>query len=264
MALLICVKSGYFRSDVGQALLRVFSNRTLPDGRRGFFHPDNFTFGRPLYLSRVYEAALAVGGVESVGVQNLQRWGKKSQGEVVAEVLTVGPYEVIRLDNDPNFPENGKIEFVWRGACEWVISDGRMALERKVYIMAEEQALNDCGCCEGITKLTPRDLANPPGLSALAYRVGTHGSFKRTMLAGLAGPDGIPALTTRADEDPAIALLDATAVMLDVLTFYQGAHRQRRLSAHGDRAYVGAGAGTSYRLRAEARRGGEHLPGLYT
>jgi hypothetical protein len=87
--------------------------------------------------------------------------------------------------------------------------------------MAEEQALNDCGCCEGITKLTPLDLANAPGLSALAYRVGTHGSFKTTMLAGLAGPGGIPALTTRADDDPAIALLDATAVLLDVLTFYQ-------------------------------------------
>ena len=87
--------------------------------------------------------------------------------------------------------------------------------------MAEDQALNDCGCCEGITKLTPQDLANAPGLSALAYRVGTHGSFKTTMLAGLAGPGGIPALTTRADDDPAIALLDAAAVLLDVLTFYQ-------------------------------------------
>jgi hypothetical protein len=87
--------------------------------------------------------------------------------------------------------------------------------------MAEEQTLNDCGCCEGITRLTPQDLVNPPGLSALAYRAGTRGSFKTTMLAGLAGPGGIPALTTRADDDPAIALLDATAVLLDVLTFYQ-------------------------------------------
>lgn len=87
--------------------------------------------------------------------------------------------------------------------------------------MAEEQTLNDCGCCKGITKLTPRDLANPPGLSALACRVGTHGSFKTSMLAGLAGPGGIPALTTRSNDDPAIALLDATAGMLDVLTFYR-------------------------------------------
>ena len=87
--------------------------------------------------------------------------------------------------------------------------------------MTEEQVLNNCGCCEGITKLTPQDLANPPGLSALAYRIGTYGSFKTTMLADLAGPGGIPVLTTRADDDPAIALLDATAVLLDVLAYYQ-------------------------------------------
>lgn len=87
--------------------------------------------------------------------------------------------------------------------------------------MAEEQALNGCGCCEGSTAMTPQSQENPPGLSALAYRIGTHGSFKTTMLARLTGSQGIPALITRADDDPAIALLDATAVLLDVLTFYQ-------------------------------------------
>ena len=39
------------------ALLDVFSARDLPDGRRGVFHPDNFTFGQPVYLSRLYAAA---------------------------------------------------------------------------------------------------------------------------------------------------------------------------------------------------------------
>lgn len=115
LALLICVKPDHFRSDVKQALLRVFSNGALLNGRRGFFHPDNFTFGQPLYLSRIYQAALAVDGVDSVAVQKFQRWGKTPQGELAAEVLTVGPFEVIRLDNDPNFPENGKIEFVMAG-----------------------------------------------------------------------------------------------------------------------------------------------------
>ncbi len=115
LALLICVKPGYFRSDVKAALLRAFGTGSLPDGRRGFFHPDNFTFGQPLYLSRVYEAALAVPGVASVVVQKFQRWGKAPQGELAAGVLKVGPYEVIRLDNDPNFPENGRIEFRMEG-----------------------------------------------------------------------------------------------------------------------------------------------------
>ena len=115
LALMVCVKAGYFRSDVIQALLRAFSNRTLPDGRRGFFHPDNFTFGQPLYLSRVYERALAVDGVESLEVRTFRRRGGRPQQEPPNGVLTVGPYETIRLDNDPNYPENGTLNFIMCG-----------------------------------------------------------------------------------------------------------------------------------------------------
>jgi hypothetical protein len=60
-----------------------------------------------------------------------------------------------------------------------------------------------------------------PGLSALIYRVGTYGSFKATMLTNLTERHGLGKLTSRDDDDPSIALLDASAVMLDVLTFYQ-------------------------------------------
>ena len=33
--------------------------------------------------------------------------------------------------------------------------------------------LNQCGCCAGVTSETPADVLNRPGLSAIAYRVGT-------------------------------------------------------------------------------------------
>jgi uncharacterized phage protein gp47/JayE len=85
--------------------------------------------------------------------------------------------------------------------------------------------LDACGCCEAPGDLTPQPLENPLGLSQLAYRVGTHGSFKETMLRQLpaAEPPGHPlsALTTREDDDPTIGLIDAWAGVLDVLTFYQ-------------------------------------------
>lgn len=87
--------------------------------------------------------------------------------------------------------------------------------------MSEEQILDACGCCEGIVVLTPQSLENLPGLTQLAYRVGTHGSFKAAMLARLPDQPGLSRLTTRADDDPSIALLDAAATLLDVLTFYQ-------------------------------------------
>ncbi len=82
-------------------------------------------------------------------------------------------------------------------------------------------ALNTCGCCEGTEPLTPASVENRPGLSALVYRVGTHGRFKETMLSQLAAQPALRELTTRADDDPSVALLDAWAVALDVLSFYQ-------------------------------------------
>lgn len=78
-----------------------------------------------------------------------------------------------------------------------------------------------CGCCQGAGGATPVFLENRPGLSALAYRVGTHARFKESMLAGISAKPALRALTTRDDDDPTIALLDAWATTLDVLTFYQ-------------------------------------------
>ncbi len=80
-----------------------------------------------------------------------------------------------------------------------------------------------CGCCAGIAVQTPRGESNPPGLSAISYRTGTWTSFKESMLARLSSSDypALAALKTRDDDDFSIALLDASAVMLDILTFYQ-------------------------------------------
>ncbi|HEY0737924.1 MAG TPA: putative baseplate assembly protein [Herpetosiphonaceae bacterium] len=115
LLLSICVKPGYFRSNVKEALLIALSSAQFANGSRGFFHPDNFTFGQPVYLSQLYEAAMRVTGVASVDVLRFQRWGKAANQEIESGVLTLGPIEVARLDNDPNFPENGKLEIQSRG-----------------------------------------------------------------------------------------------------------------------------------------------------
>lgn len=115
VAMMVCVKPGYFRAKMKEALLDAFSNRDFPDGRRGFFHPDNFTFGQPVYLSALYERAMGVAGVASVEVKRFQRWGKLPNQELDNAVLTPGEFEIVRLDNDRNFPENGKLEFTMGG-----------------------------------------------------------------------------------------------------------------------------------------------------
>lgn len=103
----VCVRPNYFRSQVKAALLEIFSNRILPDGRPGVFHPDNFTFGQPVYLSRLYAAAQAVDGVASVQVTTFQRQGILSTIAITQGKLELGRLEIARLDNNPNFPDRG-------------------------------------------------------------------------------------------------------------------------------------------------------------
>ncbi len=81
----------------------------------------------------------------------------------------------------------------------------------------------ECTCCKGTGAVTPALRDNPPGLGTVTYRTGTWGGFKQAMLARLSSAEypALGGLRTRADDDFTIALLDATSVMLDVLTFYQ-------------------------------------------
>lgn len=90
---------------------------------------------------------------------------------------------------------------------------------------------------------SPTPINNRPGLSQLTYRIGDYNSFRQRLLVALTtvlrsraessksaatsalkeSPNDAPlsTLTTRDTDDPAIALLDAWAVVADVLTFYQ-------------------------------------------
>ena len=79
-----------------------------------------------------------------------------------------------------------------------------------------------CGCCAGVAARTPLEAGNRPGLSAIAYRAGTHAEFLASMIAGLTDIDrpGLAKLGTRDRDDFTIALLDAWAVAADVLAFY--------------------------------------------
>ena len=100
-----------------------------------------------------------------------------------------------------------------------------------------------CGACSGLSASTPLQVTNPPGLDSLAYRTGTHASFKASMLAALsrgstalasyltrhgaspvqaaaAASTALAGLQARNDDDFAIALCDGWATAADVLTFY--------------------------------------------
>ena len=105
----VCVKADYFRAHVRGALMRIFSHGWLPDGSPALFHPDNFTFGQSVYLSRLYAAAQTIQGVTSVTINTFQRLREPPDPKPLADgVMTMGRLEIAQLDNNPNFPERGK------------------------------------------------------------------------------------------------------------------------------------------------------------
>lgn len=106
----ICVAHGHFRGDVLKSAADVLSNRVLPGGRRGFFHPMEFDFGEPVYLSRLYATVEAVEGVESVTISLFKRYWDVERDELERGLIEIGDMEIARLDNDANFPENGVLE----------------------------------------------------------------------------------------------------------------------------------------------------------
>ena len=110
-----------------------------------------------------------------------------------------------------------------------------------------------CGCCAGVTERTPLEVQNRPGLSAIAYRVGTHADFFASMIAGLTDADRprLADLGTRDRDDFSIALLDAFAVAADVLAFYNERLAQESYlrTARGRISLQELGRLIGYRLR---------------
>jgi Baseplate J-like protein len=107
----ICVKPGHFRSQVLAAVREVLSGTQLPDGRLGIFHPDNFSFGEPVYASRVVAAAQAVEGVESVRLDKFDRLANPDPAALEQGVITIGLLEIAQLANDPNYRDRGRLHF---------------------------------------------------------------------------------------------------------------------------------------------------------
>lgn len=115
LALIVCVLPDALRGHVKRAVLQALSSGLRPDGQPGFFHPDLMSFGEPVLLSRILATVQGVEGVESVTVTRFKRQFAEANHEIEDGYLQVGPLEIARLDNDPSFPENGKLELTLRG-----------------------------------------------------------------------------------------------------------------------------------------------------
>jgi hypothetical protein len=120
----LCADPDYWSDDLWDVLEIEFSTGYTPDDRPGFFNPDLWTFGQPLYASQLIGRALLVTGVDRVLSLSMRRWNAGSGGGLVTVTLTpdmmpetvtakipVGPFEIIEVNNDPGRLETGRIQF---------------------------------------------------------------------------------------------------------------------------------------------------------
>ncbi|HEV2890590.1 MAG TPA: hypothetical protein VGX28_09460 [Frankiaceae bacterium] len=111
VALDVCAVPGSDPARVRAAILRALRPGT--DERPGLFHSSRMHLGGALYLSSVVAAAAAVPGVDAVELREARRLSDPPG--TVRQVVTVAPYEVVVLDDDPAVPRRGRLEVVVRG-----------------------------------------------------------------------------------------------------------------------------------------------------
>ena len=213
-----------------------------PDGSLGFFSPANFTFGQPVYLSRIYAAVEDVEGVESATVTVFHRHGRDPDGrarERPAPDRRVGDRAARQRPE-----QHGERHADHHGRRRLVSGD-------------------PCGCCTTPAAAVPAEIENRPWLSAIAYRIGTFATFRKAIIdelshtAELAGSDGARERRLHDHGDRAVGGRRRRAHVLP------GAHRERGVPAHGDAARLGPAAGPPDRLSAAAGRRGHDPAGFH-
>jgi hypothetical protein len=123
IAFYVCVCGDHYPADVERDLLDTFSSGYTRSGQPGFFNPDNFSFGDNVLLSRLIARGMGVEGVLWMGVrdaagQAVGRFGRLDQPDVDYEAgaeIPIAPDEVARLDNDPNYPDFGRLRLIMAG-----------------------------------------------------------------------------------------------------------------------------------------------------
>jgi hypothetical protein len=111
----ICAATGWRNSDVEASVLDVLGSSTRPDWATSFFFAARFSFGSPLYRSRLEAAIQGAAGVAGVVRIRYRRRGAFTGFRGLPEVFTPAPTQILRIDNDPSWPERGTIRVVVEG-----------------------------------------------------------------------------------------------------------------------------------------------------
>ncbi len=110
----ICVEPFAYAGQVKARVIEALLGRKGVRPTKGFFHPDNFTFGTPLRraaLEAVIQDVPGVRGVEQMRIRPRGVTGLRDFDELTFEARHD---QIIRLQNDPRFPERGSLRIITR------------------------------------------------------------------------------------------------------------------------------------------------------
>ena len=165
----------HFRADVAPACSRCSATACCRTGAAASSIPTTSRFGQTVYLSPIYAAAQAG-----------RRASRRSQVDDVpapghattrtrspTASMRLGRLEIARLDNDPELPR------------------ARRAAPRRSTAASRAAIIGRHDGLRLLRRHRGRDaggrIDNPPGLPAIAYRVGTHARFKRVAARAAVG-----------------------------------------------------------------------------
>ncbi|MGH8563224.1 MAG: hypothetical protein ACREXW_03735 [Gammaproteobacteria bacterium] len=119
----ICVEPFAYAGQVKSRVVEALVGRKGVRPTKGFFDPDNFTFGTPLRRAALEAAIQDVTGVRGVEKMCIRARGITELREFVELTFNVGHDQVIRLQNDPRFPERGSLRIVTRQEQQEMIEE---------------------------------------------------------------------------------------------------------------------------------------------
>jgi hypothetical protein len=103
------VEDSAYPGEVRAAVMRALFGKPTSGRPMGFFSPDKFTFGIPLHRSALEAAIQSVPGVCGVEGIRIRRRGWTPWGTWTTLSFTVAANEIVRVQNDPQYPERGSL-----------------------------------------------------------------------------------------------------------------------------------------------------------
>lgn len=110
LRLVVCLDDGVWEHELRQVIEDELSAGHTAEGRRGLFHPDEWTFGQALHASQVLGRVQAVPGVRHVLELSMRRYHDTPSGAARSEQLELRSEEILLVENDPNHMERGFTE----------------------------------------------------------------------------------------------------------------------------------------------------------